>query len=359
MISLKRLLQEQVDDTEYEISAELEEELKQAINQEEDPIALFIAGQYWNAFMASSESKWTAATIGLIALGVFRKPASWLLNKLVKAGAVPIKMVGKQLAINAPWKSFLRLNSEGAAIWTRNAILKPLQTIKKTNQRESKLYQEADRLEGLIKNKTKPANFLELAKSTRKMFESETYNALRKLRDSEGRAYIDDKLQAQFEKLFGELHGINREIFNERYIRTTLESLEISQIQQEKMLSRIFPEYQPKMQQTLLTKSDLQATQKSGTISKPKLSFAQRIYMNTLSIADRRSFAKIVNNLSDEIAKRSSYVDDLMQFDKFPDKLDWENIPGKPNWGLADKELNYKQDELFYHANKYSGNTIK
>jgi hypothetical protein len=191
------------------------------------------------------------------------------------------------------------------------------------------------------------------------MFASETYNALRKLRDSEGRAYINDKLQLQFEKLFGELHGINGEIFNERYIRTTLDSLDISQIQQEKMLSRIFPEYQPKMQQTLLTKADLQATQKSSTISKPKLSFDQSTYVNTLSFMDRQTFANMVNNLSDEIAKRSSYVDDLMQFDKFPDKLDWENIPGKPNWGLAEKELNYKQDKLFYHANKYSGNTIK
>jgi hypothetical protein len=309
--------------------------------------------------MASSESKWTAATIGLIALGVFRKPASWLLNKLVKAGAVPIKMVGKQLAINAPWKSFLRLNSEGAAIWTRNAILKPLQTIKKTNQPGTKLYQEADRLEGLIKNRTNEAAFLELAKSTRKMFKSETYNALRILRASEGRGYITDKLQAQFEKLFGELLEINPNIFNERYIQITLDSLEISQIQQEKMLSRIFPEYQPKMQQTLLTKSDLQATQKSGTISKPELSFAQSTYVNTLSFMDRQTYANMVNNLSDEIAKRSSYVDDLMQFDKFPDKLDWENIPGNPNWGLADKELNYKQDKLFYYANKYNGNTIK
>ena len=84
--------------------------------------------------------------------------------------------------------------------------------------------------------------------------------------------------------------------------------------------------------------------------------------MNTLSLSDQRTFANIVNNLSDEIEKRSSYVDDLMQFDKFPDKLDWENIPGKPNssnWGLADKALNYNQDELFYHANKLSGPAIK
>ncbi len=365
MISLKRLLQEQVDDTEYEISAELEEELKQAINQEEDPIALFIAGQYWNAFMASSESKWTAATIGLIALGVFRKPASWLLNKLVKAGAVPIKMVGKQLAINAPWKSFLRLNSEGAAKWTRDAILKPLQTIKKTNQRESKLYQEADRLEGLIKTRTNTAAFLELAKSTRKMFASETYNALRKLRDSEGRAYIDDKLQAQFEKLFGELLEINPDIFNERYIRTTLESLDISQIQQENMLSKILPKYRSKPQKQGLNKIDLTTTQASSKTAsgagKPKLTFAQNSYMTSLPGSDRPIFLKIVDNLSTEIENRANYIDDLMQFDKFPEMQTWEklNIPGIDNWGVADKTFNYNQDKLFYHANKLSGPTIK
>ena len=353
MISLKRLLQEQVDDTEYEISAELEAAITDAITQEENPVLKWLQDWVYTSFLSTTEGKFiTAAVIAVILRKPILKLGKW-------AARYSVGVVGKQLAINAPFKAFLRLNDAGAAIWTRNAILKPLQTIKKTNQPGTKLYQEADRLEGLIKTRTKPDNFLELAKSTRKMFKNETYNALRILRDSEGRAYITDKLQAQFEKLFGELLEINPDIFNERYIRTTLDSLAISQIQQEKMLSRIFPEYQPKMQQTLLTKADLQATQKSGTISKPELSFPQSTYVNTLSFMDRQTYANMVNNLSDEIAKRSSYVDDLMQFDKFPDKLDWENIRGNPNWGLADKELNYKQDKLFYYANKYNGNTIK
>lgn len=363
MISLKQILQEQADKT-YEMSPELETALLDAINQEEDPIALFLAGEYWNAFMATSAAKWTAATFGLIVLGVFRKPVGWLVKKLVKAGAVPIKMVGKQLAINAPWKSFLRLNSEGSEIWTRNAILKPLQTIKK-NQPGTKLYQEADRLEGLIKNNTKPSHFLELAKSTRKMFASETYNALRKLRDSEGRTYISERLQPQFEKLFAELYQINKDLFNENYIRTTLTSLQIPLSQQENMLSKILPKYRSKPQKQGLNKIDLTTTQASSKTAsgagKPKLTFAQNSYMTSLPGSDRPIFLKIVDNLSTEIEKRANYIDDLMQFDKFPEMQTWEklNIPGIDNWGVADKTFNYNQDKLFYHANKLSGPTIK
>jgi len=364
MISLKQILQEQADKT-YEMSAELEAALLDAINQEEDPIALFLAGEYWNAFMASKTLKFTALAISaVVAAAFFRKPIGMLAKKLFKAGAAPINMIGKQLAVNAPWKSFLRLNSEGSEIWTRNAILKPLQTIKK-NQPGTKLYQEADRLEGLIKNNTKPSDFLELAKSTRKMFASETYNALRKLRDSEGRTYISADLQPQFEKLFAELYQINKDLFNERYIRTTLTSLDIPLIQQENMLSRILPKYQSKIQKPMLNKTDLTTTQASSQTAaaggKPKITFAQNSYMTSLPGSDRPIFLKIVDNLSTEIEKRVNYVDDLMQFDKFPEMQTWEklNIPGIDNWGVADKTFNYNQDKLFYHANKLSGPTIK
>lgn len=359
MISLKRLLQEQIEDGEdgekFTISAELEEELKKAIAQEEDPVALALAGNWWGAVWAaySSEIKWTLGTLGAILLVAFSKSARGLLKKLLKAGAFPFKIIGKQLAINAPWKSFLRLNDAGAATWTRNAILKPLQRVKASKSPSDPVYKEADRLEGLIKNRTNPDDFLELAKSTRKMFKSETYKALRTIRNTEGRGYISDKLQTQFEKLFGELYDLRADFFDERYIRTTLQSLDIPAEQIENMLSRIISDYKPGKRSTALTKlTPIPNSQK------PKLTFAQNTYKNTLDIASgkRADFQDIVDNLSAEIKKRDAYVDELMRFDKFPEYADYKNlnIPDKETWGQGDWLYNYAKDELFYHANKFS-----
>ena len=227
MISLKRLLQEQAE-VEYEITAELQSELLEAIDQEEDPLALLIAGNYWGAFLAFPPAQYATAAVVVTLAAILHKPLKLVGSKFYRVGAYPIRIIGKQLALQAPWKVFLRLNDAGAADWTRNAILKPLQRVKSLNSPTSEIYKEADRLEGLIKSNTETANFSQLALKTRKMFKSETYNALRKLRNSEGRAYINTELQLEFEKLFGELQKINPDIFNEHYIRTTLNCLDIS-----------------------------------------------------------------------------------------------------------------------------------
>jgi len=371
MISLKRLLQEQVDDTEFEISAELEEELKEAIEQEENPIEAAVQNWFYDNLLSSDIGSAAGALILGILAYKLRKPLKWVGKKL----AVPIKLVGKQLAINAPFKAFLRLNDAGAAAWTRNTILKPLRRVKAQVVLPSNpVYKEAERLEGLIKNRTKPDDFLELAKSTRKMFKSETYKALRMIRNTEGRGYISDKLQTQFEKLFGELYDLKADFFDERYIRTTLQSLDISEVQIENMLSRIISDYQKPMKpmlpidlDALHKMSDYKPGKQSTTLTQftpipksqePKLTFAQNTYKNTLDIASgkRADFQDIVDNLPAEIKKRDAYVDELMRFDKFPAIADYKNlnIPDKETWGRGDWLYNYALDELFYHANKFS-----
>lgn len=372
MISLKRLLQEQVDDTEFEISAELEEELQKAIEQEENPIEAAVQNWFYDNLLSSDIGKYA---IALALAWLFRKKLGNIAKYLAQKSVVPIKLVGKQLAINAPFKAFLRLNDAGAAAWTRNTILKPLQRVKASKLPSDPVYKEADRIEGLIKNRTKPDDFLELAKSTRKMFKSETYKALRMIRNTEGRGYISDKLQTQFEKLFGELYDLKADFFNERYIRTTLQSLDISEVQIENMLSRIISDYQKPMKpmlpiidlDALHKMSDYKPGKQSTTLTQftpipksqePKLTFAQDQYKRTLDIASgkRADFQDIVDNLPAEIKKRDAYVDELMRFDKFPAIADYKNlnIPDKETWGRGDWLYNYALDELFYHANKFS-----
>lgn len=373
MISLKQLLQEQ-DEENFVFSDEFMNEVKKAADAETEPFLKAMTSAFYDVLFPAVVGIGGMIAAGLFTLA-FRKQIISRAGKMWKSSYNPVKLVGKQIAIHAPMKAFLRLDKDGAAIWTQNAILSPLKRIKSANSASSKIYQEADRLEGLILSRMDPDDFVKLAMATRKQFQSKTYDALRTLRQTSGRGYIKPDLQVKFEKLFAELNKINSSIFDENYIRVTLNSLDISIVQQDKMLTKIFYKYQAPIRPTMLTTADLQATQKSGTIGKLRGSFAQGAYMMSLpTIADRKIFANIVNNLSTEIQKRKKYVDDLMDYAEFPDLNTWLmlDIPNKEQWikntsdtrfqwgyDPAGQIYHHNLDKLFYNANKLSGPTIK
>ena len=250
MISLKRLLQEQGEE-EFVFTDEFTNELKKAINQEPDPVSQAITSTFYDALFPDKTAIYTVAAV-LLVIG-FKKQIISTAGKIWKSGYNPVRIVGKQLAILAPMKAFLQLNADGAAEWTRNAILKPLQRIQLTYSPSSDMYKSARQLERQINSNMDPADFMKLAMATRKLFYSKTYNALSKLRNSEGYGPIAGDLQNQFEKLFVELNKINPSIFDERYIRTTLTSLDIKPYQIDDILANAFPNYRAPMKPSIVT----------------------------------------------------------------------------------------------------------
>lgn len=387
MISLKQLLQEQ-DEVNYELTDEFVNKVKAAADAETNPLAKAVASEFYDLLFPASVS-WGMIAAGFVTYA-FRKQLIGLAGKMWKSGYNPVKLVGKQLAIQAPMKAFLRLDKDGAAIWTQKAILAPLKRIQSANSSNSDIYKQARHLERQILSNMDPADFVKLATATRKMFQSKTYEALLKLRQTGGRGIIDEKLQIQFEKLFVELNRINSSIFSEDYIQVVLKSLKIEPKQINDILTTVFPAYSKRAERasaysnrapirpTMLTKANLQATPSSGTISKtPRGTVAQHNYMMSLPYADRPTFRNIVNNLSDERQKRAGYVDDLMRLPHRPDVYsgsltsrgssggfhidDWRklNIPGKESLSMSEAYQRYLEDLLFYNANKLSGPAIK
>lgn len=376
MISLKQLLQEQQEEN-FVFSDEFMDKVKTAAAAETDPAVQAVTSAFYDVLFPDSVS------MGMIAAGLFtlafRKKIGKVAGSLWKSGYNPVKLVGKQLAIHAPMKAFLRLDKAGAEMWTQNAILAPLKRIQSANSSTSDMHQQAYKLESQILAHMEPADFEKLAMATRKQFQSKTYEALSTLRQPGGSGKISGDLQRQFEKLFVELNRINSSIFNEAYIQVTLKSLDIKPEQITDILTNIFPASANRaaraaayanrapIRPTMLTKANLQATQSSGTISK-SLTFAQDAYRTALPMSYREIFDDIVKNLPAEINKRANYVDDLMGLTPLNSAPhsgflfdEWRklNIPDKKSWDKAEQYRRYTADILFYHANKLSSPTIK